>query len=435
MGCKNPDQYTTEDILQLINQQIDYAIIVDAATDTYRSIIRKGFLTNIIKETGSYTDLIQELLIHINATNDRISDGYQVFLPSFGKFSGKYSKNIKIKCDDQPSPHIIQLTIYPLDDEDKYLFIIDELDNGIYIQEFNTQKKVNIIEKTFLFSMLIDLNNDTTSGINISEISDESVNSSIKYSEWRNMIVNMFDDEDKEEFLHRTDPEYLKAMVHPGRTSSYDCLMQNLEGVFIWVKLIFSRVETGIPDDYKYVFMVQNINEEATEIFSALQKYGEMAITDPLTGVFNRGRIETEVHNAITIKRDNNSPVSLMILDIDYFKRINDTYGHASGDRALKLFSWTIQEFFKNDNYAIGRWGGEEFVVVLYGKNEAQAYKMADQLRITVAEAAENRGHTITCSIGVTELRDSDNLQKAYTRMDKALYTAKKEGRNKVKIG
>ena len=67
------------------------------------------------------------------------------------------------------------------------------------------------------------------------------------------MIVNVIGKDDQALFMERSDPEYLKKMFTPGRTSSFDCLMQNLEGVYIWVKLIFSRIETGNPDDYKYV--------------------------------------------------------------------------------------------------------------------------------------------------------------------------------------
>ncbi len=80
-----------------------------------------------------------------------------------------------------------------------------------------------------------------------------------------------------------------------------------------------------------------------------------------------------------------------MILDIDYFKKINDTYGHSSGDKALKLFSQVVQDSLKYENYAIGRWGGKEFVVIVYDKNESQTYEIAERIRRNVAEAAENR--------------------------------------------
>ena len=85
------------------------------------------------------------------------------------------------------------------------------------------------------------------------------------------MIVNMFQPEDQEQFLHRTDPEYLKKNFTPGRTASYDCMMRNLEGNFIWVKLTFSRAQTNNEDDYRFVFLVQDINENSIETLSALE--------------------------------------------------------------------------------------------------------------------------------------------------------------------
>ena len=133
--------------------------------------------------------------------------------------------------------------------------------------------------------MYIDLIADTTSSINVAEISEDVVNYNLKYSEWRMMIVNMFLPEDQEQFLRRTDPEYLKKNFTPGRTSSYDCMMRNLEGKFIWVKLIFSRAQTFNDDDYRFVFLVQDNNESTMEVLSTLQKYEEKAIKDPLTNV------------------------------------------------------------------------------------------------------------------------------------------------------
>ena len=341
------EDYSVEDIPELIKGYVDAVVVADYELNKYRSIFRKGMFENFLDDEGSYHDLIEKLVFHFYESNEKITEDYRVFLSSYGEFQGKYSRRIKLRLEDDSQPHMIQMSVYPLTDQKKYLFIMDELDDNEYEEEYSTTKKVNTIQNTFLFSMYIDLVHDTTSSISITEISDETVNASIKYSDWRFMIVNMIWPEDQDQFLRRTDPEYLKKNFTPGRTASFDCMMQNLEGKYIWVKLIFSRAETNNEDDYRFVFMVQNIHDNSVELLSALKKYEELALTDSLTGVYNHGGIETELYNAINKRQKSEESVSLMMLDLDYFKKVNDTYGHSAGDITLKTFSKIIKTNIK----------------------------------------------------------------------------------------
>ena len=428
------EDYSVEDIPELIKGYVDAVVVADYELNKYRSIFRKGMFENLLDDEGSYHDLIEKLVFHFNESNEKITEDYRVFLSSYGEFHGKYSRRIKLRLEDDSQPHMIQMSVYPLTDQKKYLFIMDELDDNEYEEEYSTTKKVNTIQNTFLFSMYIDLVHDTTSSISITEISDDTVNASIKYSDWRFMIVNMIWPEDQDQFLRRTDPEYLKKNFTPGRTASFDCMMQNLEGKYIWVKLIFSRAETNNEDDYRFVFMVQNIHDNSVELLSALKKYEELALTDSLTGVYNHGGIETELYNAINKRQKSEESVSLMMLDLDYFKKVNDTYGHSAGDITLKTFSKIIKDYVSEENAAVGRWGGEEFVIIAYGRSADQFYEMAEQLRKKVEEYEFPEIGHISCSIGVTELKKDDNFDDAFNRLDKAMYTSKNEGRNKVTL-
>jgi len=281
--------------------------------------------------------------------------------------------------------------------------------------------------------MYIDLVQNTTSSISITEISDETVNSSISYTDWRMMIVNMIGPDDQKLFLERSDPEYLKANFVPGRTSSFDCLMMNLEGKYIWVKLIFSRAETRYDDDYRFVFMVQNIHENTVELMDELKKYEEMASKDPLTNLYNHGRMETELKNAMDYRKKQGA-VSVMILDIDYFKNVNDTFGHSVGDVTLKYFARELLDYVKDKNAAVGRWGGEEFVIVGYDRSISSMAEMAEEVREIVFSTDFPVVGQITCSIGVTELGENDSSDDTFNRMDKALYQAKTDGRNCVRV-
>ena len=425
------NELTIDDAVGYFKENVGALAVVDSSCDTYKTVVRRGIFKNIILETGSYHDLIVKLWFHFNKSSDSVIEDYHVFIPASGTFSGKYSRRVNLSVMDVP--HVVQMSIYPLKEDDMYLFILDELDDNQYVDEMMTNNKINTIQNTYLFSMYIDLEKDSISSISITEISDEVINQHLKYSEWRMMIVNMISPDDQALFLERSSPEYLKSHFAPGRTSSFDCLMKNLEGKFIWVKLIFSRTETNNPDDYRFVYMVQNIHETAVELMSTLKKYEELASKDPLTSLYNHGRIETEISNAVTKRSKNDTSVSIMMLDIDYFKHINDTYGHAVGDSALKSFTKMITEYVKDRNAFVGRWGGEEFIVVCYDTDKNETLDIAEGLRQKISVSPIPQVGNITCSIGVTAIEPNDSSCEAFKRVDRALYSAKESGRNCVK--
>ncbi len=119
----------------------------------------------------------------------------------------------------------------------------------------------------------------------------------------------------------------------------------------------------------------------------------------------------------------------------NHFKSVNDEYGHAAGDKTLKRFARILCDSFKEDTVDIGRWGGEEFVAVCYNKTLDEAVKMAEKFRIAIADASMSHPRNITCSAGVTEVKEGDKFEDAFGRMDKALYEAKSGGRNRVVAG
>ena len=432
MESKNLYDYTINDVPALLADNVDAIVIVDPSIDAYKAVIRRGMFEKFLKESGIYHDLILDLWFHFNDSNEKVSGDYQIFADNTGVFKTKYSRRLKIVLEDEKKSHLIQLTVYPFEDASKYIFVMDEFNDNESLQESLTTKKINTIQNTYLFSMYIDLVADTTSSINVTEISDDVVNYNLKYSDWRMMIVNMIWPEDQEQFLRRTDPEYLKKNFTPGRTSSYDCMMRNLEGKFIWVKLIFSRAQTFNEDDYRFVFMVQDINDNSMELISTLQKYEEKAIKDPLTNVYNHGEIETQLNSALAYRQKGDNAVSFMMIDLDHFKSVNDNYGHSVGDTTLKHFANLMREFAAEKKILAGRWGGEEFVIVCRDVNGEDALAMAEEFRKKVEEYQFPEIFHITCSIGVTEITKEDDFAEAFNRLDKAMYDSKHNGRNKV---
>lgn len=161
----------------------------------------------------------------------------------------------------------------------------------------------------------------------------------------------------------------------------------------------------------------------------------ESAFLDSLTGVKNRTAFDSNFCREIELNRRKNSELSLIVMDIDFFKRINDQYGHAVGDLVLKQVAETIEQSIRSSD-ALYRYGGEEFVVVLNGTDNLGANLLAERIRENVENLRIDslKDLQVTLSLGVTMMNDGDTTETLFQRADKALYDAKHQGRNQVVI-
>jgi two-component system cell cycle response regulator len=163
----------------------------------------------------------------------------------------------------------------------------------------------------------------------------------------------------------------------------------------------------------------------------------EMAITDALTGLFNRRYMETHLGTLVEQAASRGKPIAVLILDIDYFKAINDTHGHDAGDDVLREFALRIRKSIRNIDLAC-RYGGEEFVIVMPETDMTVAGMVAERIRRRIASepfAIQQgaRSLEVTISIGLAALgAPSDNAAAILKRADQALYRAKRDGRNRV---
>jgi two-component system cell cycle response regulator len=162
-----------------------------------------------------------------------------------------------------------------------------------------------------------------------------------------------------------------------------------------------------------------------------------LAVTDPLTGLYNRRYLESHLENLMQRAATDNKPVGLLAFDIDHFKVVNDTHGHAAGDEVLKEFAARVKRCVRFIDLA-ARTGGEEFVVIMPDSNRETCVNVAERLRETIAESAiavpdQGIEIPITVSIGVTVSQGpGDDPGQIMRRGDEALYEAKNSGRNKV---
>jgi diguanylate cyclase (GGDEF)-like protein len=185
------------------------------------------------------------------------------------------------------------------------------------------------------------------------------------------------------------------------------------------------------------------VNQRTSELESALQQIQQIAIKDALTGCFNRGGINKYLPKEMKRARRYNTSISILLCDLDHFKRINDTYGHSSGDIVLQEVVSTMGEGIRDEIDWLARYGGEEFLLVMPATPIAGAVTVAERLRQAIADIAFSfAGETVhvTASFGVSGIDDwqsqgSISYESLLNCADEYLYSAKKGGRNQVISG
>jgi diguanylate cyclase len=178
---------------------------------------------------------------------------------------------------------------------------------------------------------------------------------------------------------------------------------------------------------------VKEMDAESSDLKSKLAHASAQAFRDALTGLPNRLAYEDRLQNEFARWKRYQSPLSLIIWDIDLFKRANDEFGHKYGDEVLRTISKKLSEHCRETDF-ISRFGGEEFTMLLPNTDKQMAIRLANQLRYIIEQTDFNYNGKqftpITISCGVTEFIDDDTQETAFERADRALYKAKQQGRN-----
>ncbi len=167
-------------------------------------------------------------------------------------------------------------------------------------------------------------------------------------------------------------------------------------------------------------------------LLAANEQLHALAVTDPLTGVWNRRHGEELLSADLAESRRYGPPMSVVVLDVDNFKEINDSHGHVIGDQVLAELTDRIGPNLR-DSDALARWGGDEFVIITHHCGEVETLTLAEKLRDIVRSEPFGEAGAVTVSAGVAELRPEDDLDTWLSRADHALYEAKAAGRNAVR--
>jgi diguanylate cyclase (GGDEF)-like protein/PAS domain S-box-containing protein len=265
--------------------------------------------------------------------------------------------------------------------------------------------------------------------------------------EWVNPAFESLTGYTRQDAIGRRPAELVKSGLHDqtfyesmwrtilaGQTWRGEVVNKKRDGTLYHEELIIAPVQAESGEILHFVGVKQDISVRK-ELEASLQN---LATTDPLTGLPNRRHFLAQMEQEVArLSRFTEIQAALLMLDLDHFKLINDTHGHAAGDAVLRHFAERLRNSLRQTDVA-GRLGGEEFAILLIGSDSRQAVEMAERLRVRVAEDNTDFGGVtiqVTVSIGVTQLlADDGNADAALARADIALYQAKARGRNRVEM-
>jgi diguanylate cyclase len=182
---------------------------------------------------------------------------------------------------------------------------------------------------------------------------------------------------------------------------------------------------------------VEMANQKIEKLKQQMERIKHEVVIDPLTRAYNRRAFDERIAQEISSFRRYGNPSSLIMMDIDHFKHVNDSYGHRTGDGVLRVVAGILKKEIR-DMDVLCRYGGEEFALILPHTALAAAVDVADRLRRKIAESRfsfKGRRFHVTASFGVAELSPDDTVESYIQRADAALYRAKEEGRNCVRAG
>jgi diguanylate cyclase (GGDEF)-like protein len=222
-------------------------------------------------------------------------------------------------------------------------------------------------------------------------------------------------------------------MVTMGLLAAFGMLEYHTFGTALLDALVLSALIA--PPIYWLVLRpIRREYQRRLEAESRADDLGKLAITDPLTRCMNRRGITVALLDAMAQAERYGTPLAVAFADIDHFKSINDDYGHDAGDKVLITVASALADSLRMPD-KVGRYGGEEFLIVLPHTSLAPAKKIIDRIRGSIGNARtaiDGKKIKATISMGVTQFKKGEDLEKLLARADQALYTSKQAGRNRV---
>ena len=198
----------------------------------------------------------------------------------------------------------------------------------------------------------------------------------------------------------------------------------------VWLAYALSRYRAQLRRSASQLLSLTQLNN-ALELET--RELAGQVYTDSLTGALNREGLRDALINKWKYRGPHNDQMAVVFIDLDHFKRVNDTHGHATGDEVLRAFAMAVQREIRSSDKLV-RWGGEEFLIVCLGTGKSEAQGLAEKLRTAMGVQSWPCSLQMTASFGVTALKLGEDIGEAIKRADGALYQAKSSGRNCVQV-
>lgn len=229
----------------------------------------------------------------------------------------------------------------------------------------------------------------------------------------------------------------LAAVMENGKESEAEVFLHHADGHRVPVVIRASPIRDHKGEIIGAVESFSN-NSNVMDTRSKLRALRREATTDALTGVGNRRFLAGRLSAAIAEYQNSSGAAGLLLMDVDHFKLVNDSFGHNTGDMALRMVAKTLRLALRATD-TLGRWGGEEFIAILYEIQDQEALKAAAEKVRTLVECSrldlKEKRLAVTISIGGTLLKPGDTAEQLVQRADKLMYQSKQAGRNRVTIG
>jgi diguanylate cyclase (GGDEF)-like protein len=207
-----------------------------------------------------------------------------------------------------------------------------------------------------------------------------------------------------------------------------EILKQNTIQTFLSFLLFLIAI---IPIIISYKNMLKHKHKEFQEVHELYIDHSKKSITDPLTGLYNRYKLDKELEMHYENFEKKSISFTLLMLDLDHFKSINDKYGHQEGDEVLKRFARILKESSRQADI-IGRWGGEEFMIIYPNSDIDSGFILAEKLHLALKKCKDIEKYNLTVSIGIGMPKRNITINQLVKKVDDALYKAKEMGRNQT---
>ena len=316
-------------------------------------------------------------------------------------------------------------------------------------QEIQTRVHEGVDDEQWTDTLNDIVNSISSSLKNLEQEKRELENFIVKVTEQLGDVTQAINEDQKDQESNYEDAKSLQGFVQEGieliqknSQSSNDLqelkseISKNIDdisgGVDDFAERFDERHEATAERNLKLTEQLSQMEQETQELQVMLQENRAKLLYDALTGVYSRMAYDERIQQELARWTRYETPFSYVILDIDHFKRINDTYGHNAGDKALKLVAQLMTTYVRQSDYVF-RIGGEEFVLLLTSTAQDNAGKLVEKMRAGIAASSfhfKGEPVTLTLSAGITETRDGDDVESIYERADRALYKAKNSGRD-----